>query len=42
MCDEIVVEVAALGAREDAVPPAYLQRAGRYAISLFGLEGIVE
>lgn len=40
--DEVVVEMAALGAREDAVPPVYLQRAGRYATPLFDLRGIVE
>ncbi len=42
MCDEVVVEVTALGAREDTVALAYLQRAAWYAISLFRLGRAVE
>lgn len=42
VCDKVVVEVAALGAREDAVALAHFQRAAWYAISLFRLGGVVE
>lgn len=42
VCDEVVVEVTALGAREKAVALAYLQRAAWYAISQFRLGRVVE